>query len=445
MCYEILRQPSSFNFGVSINLAIYLYPNDKTMKVYHQNNKVPDTSRLVVGLDGSRTIWPESEDESYYFIVSLRRLQENDDMKDINRLCWLRWSPSLDPGRGNLILLHHDPESNILQRIGVEEQPRYSLHPRIQQFPNEPSSSYTTEAKDNHDRCKVTHRLSFPDTWIKLLQPGHTYDLRWTGEGISHWDWGMQPDMGHEPKWPPVLVPVPLTFTVEKGERPPIPRPATPPPIQASERVPGAPVLSLELSCSPTITLTGRLEVHIRVIYHSLSDSNNTTTIGDENSRPIAFHNHVFNPLNREFRIYRRRCTDQSSPETEEEWEAFYEDIVCHFGIWDNPEKLINVSENPNGRFPTLFPGESWSNSWTMMAEWDLPEDLKPGERLRYQLRGNTLNWWDWGTAEAHTQTIVTLPGSGLEPISHPRDNGGRPNVVVPASNVVECTVIDHE
>jgi hypothetical protein len=70
------------------------------------------------------------------------------------------------------------------------------------------------------------------------------------------------------------------------------------------------------------------------------------------------------------------------------------------------------VSENPDGQFPTLFPGESWSDSWIMTADGDgLPDDLKPGERLRYQFKGNTLDWWDCETAEAHAQTVVTLPG----------------------------------
>lgn len=72
-----------------------------------------------------------------------------------------------------------------------------------------------------------------------------------------------------------------------------------------------------------------------------------------------------------------------------------------------------------------------------------LPDDRKPGERLRYQFKGNTLDWWDWGTAEDHAQTIVTLPGSGVEPISSPKDNEGRPKVVIPASNIVEWTVVN--
>lgn len=190
------------------------------------------------------------------------------------------------------------------------------------------------------------------------------------------------------------------------------------------------------------MTLTGSLEVHIRVIYHGLSDNNNATT-DDEESGPITFHTYAFHPVDGKFRVYRRCSPDQSSLETEEKWEIFEDDDGCQFGLWDNPDKLVNVSENPNGRFPTLFPGEFWSDSWTMTADGDgLPDDLKPGEKLRYQFKGSTLDWWDWGTAEAHARTIVTLPGSGVESISDPKDNGGRPKVVIPASNIVEWMVV---
>jgi hypothetical protein len=187
--------------------------------------------------------------------------------------------------------------------------------------------------------------------------------------------------------------------------------------------------------------LSGSLEISIRVIYHSLSDNNNIVT-ADEELRPTTFHIYAFKPVDGQFRIYRHRCRDQPSLEIEQQWETFHGDGHRH-QFWDNPDKLIDVSENLDGQFPTLFLGESWSDFWIMTADGDgLPDDLKPGERLRYQFKGNTLDWWDWETAEAHAQTVVTLPGSGVEPISNPKDNEGRPKVVVPASNIVEWTVV---
>ena len=173
--------------------------------------------------------------------------------------------------------------------------------------------------------------------------------------------------------------------------------------------------------------LTGSLEISIRVIYHGLSDN------VKEELWPITFHTWAFKPVDSQFRVYRHRCRDHSSLETEEEWETFYADGHRH-QFWDNSDKLINVFENRDNQLLTLFPGESWSDFWTMTADGDgLPDALKPGERLQYQFKGNTLDRWDYGTAESHAQTIVTLPGSGVEPISNPKDTEGRPKVVVPA------------
>jgi hypothetical protein len=81
--------------------------------------------------------------------------------------------------------------------------------------------------------------MSLPGSWEKLLQPGYTYTLLWTGQEIANWDWGTQPEVKNEPNWPPVLVPggAHITFTVKEGERPPFPRLPTPPPISPSKRV----------------------------------------------------------------------------------------------------------------------------------------------------------------------------------------------------------------
>ncbi|KAJ5647298.1 hypothetical protein N7490_003670 [Penicillium lividum] len=406
-------------------------------------------------MSGSPTIWMNSRDANWSdaVLVSLRMLlsdepdegdddkKESDTTKDINRPCWLHWSPKIDPGGGDFILLRHDLENQTLQRIGVEEKLRYAERPISQRFPYEPPLGYTIEARERHDRYKVTHMLSFPDIWKELLQPGHTYDVLWTGAEITRWDWGM-PTEENESKQPPALVPggAHVTFTVEEGSPPAIPRPKTPPPIQASERIPGAPVLSLELSCKATMAMNESQGMHIKVTYLGLSDSKDTTDA--EEPRPITFHTHIFNPD--EFSVYRRcRRPDQFSPETKE-WQTFRGDEYCRYGLYDSPDQLITVSENTD-EFVTLFPGESWSNFWTMRADgYDLPDcdELESGEKLRYQFQGNVLDWWDWGTAKDHEQTIVKKYGWGGGPVIEPRDNGGRPKLVVPGSNILEWTMI---
>ncbi|KAJ5759821.1 hypothetical protein N7520_006977 [Penicillium odoratum] len=387
-------------------------------------------------MSGSSTIWMNSRDANWSdaVLISLWMLlsdepddgdddgEESDTTKDINRTCWLPWSPIIDPGGGisssyAMIQKTNPPESWHRREI------RYAERPINQRFLHEPPSCYTLEARESYDRYKTSRMLSFPNNWKELLQPGHTYDVLWTGAAISRWDWGT-PTEEKESKQPPVLVPggAYVTFKVEEGSPPPIPRPETPPPIQASERIPGAPVLSLELSCKATMAMNESQGMHIKVTYHGLSNIKDTTD---------------------EFSVYRRRRPDQSSPETKE-WQTFQGNEYCRYGLYDNPDQLINVSENPDD-FVTLCPGESWSNFWTMRGDgYDLPDcdELESGEKLRYQFQGNVLNWWNWGTAKDHEQTIVKKYGWGGGPVIEPRDNGGRPKVVVPGSNVLEWTMI---
>ncbi|KAI2938212.1 hypothetical protein CBS63078_676 [Aspergillus niger] len=391
---------------------------------WKENNRLPDTPPLVVELDGSSILWTEKK-ETYSFNITLRIVLDNQQF-------WLRWSSFIDPSKEDYILLSHDPESSNVERIGIEEHSRYPLSlPTLHQFPNEPASFYVEEAKKNWDRSKLTMRVSLPNTWAKLVEPGRIYTLLWTGKEIPYWDWGTpQQKMETKPNRSPIVIPggAHLTFTVQEGRPPPIPSPPTPPPIDPSERVPGAPVLSLELICSSTMHPSGNLEMSIKVTYHGPS------------AVPITFHTWAFNPFDA-FSVYRRISPEESTLGTEKEWKTCIGDRSAHV-FWDNPDRQLNVAENEEDRFTSLFPGESWSDSWSLPADGDCrPEDARPGEQLRYQFTGNTLDWWDWGTIEDHAQTIVTLPGSGIEPIKHPKDNDGRPKVVIPASNILEWTV----
>ncbi|GKZ39390.1 hypothetical protein AbraIFM66950_000219 [Aspergillus brasiliensis] len=394
---------------------------------WHENDRLPDTPPVVLELDGSPTLWAGDEKPSYLFTITLRRVLDDQRF-------WLRWSPYIDPSKEEFILLFHDPESGTVERIGVEEHSIYPQElPRIKQFPDEPASFYVEEAKKNWDRSMINIRTGFPDTWVKLVKPGRTYTLLWTGQEVSHWDWGTaEKKMETKPKWPPILVPggAHLTFTVDERKRPPFPSPPTPPPIDPSERVPGAPVLSLHISCDSTMSHFRDLMITIQVTYHRPSADN-------KSPQPITFHTWAFNPFT-SFSVYRHISPNQSSPETDKQWKTCIPDRVPH-AFWDNPDRELNVGENPEDRFATLFPGETWSDFWTMAADGDC-EDVRPGEQLRYQFTGNTLDWWDWGTLEDHADTVVTLPGSGVEPIKRPKDNDNRPKVVIPASNIVEWT-----
>ena len=189
----------------------------------------PDTPLLILELDGSPILWTEDKEAGYSFTIVLRRVLNDQQF-------WLRWQPFIDASKEEFILLSHNVE-----RIGVEERSRYpSSLSMIEQFPNEPASFYVEEAKKNWDRSKITVRESLPDTWTKLLKPGRTYTILWTGQEVPYWDWGTpQQKMETKLERSPIVIPggAHLTFTVQEGRRPPIPSPPTPPPIDSSERV----------------------------------------------------------------------------------------------------------------------------------------------------------------------------------------------------------------
>lgn len=69
--------------------------------------------------------------------------------------------------------------------------------------------------------------------------------------------------------------------------------------------------------------------------------------------------------------------------------------------------------------------------------------DTVVGDIYRYQNKGGAIDWWDWGDREGHANTVVKLPPWLTGEVIDPPDNGGRPKLVVPASNVVEFTIIE--
>jgi hypothetical protein len=69
---------------------------------------------------------------------------------------------------------------------------------------------------------------------------------------------------------------------------------------------------------------------------------------------------------------------------------------------------------------------------------------LQPGDLLVVWFNGSTAEWWDWGSPEDHKTTKVMLSGqwSGGG-VTHPKDNDGRPPLLLPAAGRVTCHIIE--
>lgn len=90
-----------------------------------------------------------------------------------------------------------------------------------------------------------------------------------------------------------------------------------------------------------------------------------------------------------------------------------------------------------------LEPGCTWTITRLVQdPPWEqIPTDSRPGDVFRFCFKGAEIDWWDWGGAEEHADTTVKLPCFVFGTVTSPRDNGGRPRLVVAASNDAEFTV----
>jgi hypothetical protein len=175
------------------------------------------------------------------------------------------------------------------------------------------------------------------------------------------------------------------------------------------------------------------IDLTIKVTYSGIADSDSV--------KPITFHNETFRTgkvLREGICLYRLREDGR--------WERCKPDdgFGPGFGIFYNPPIAVNIgdlSDKNSDRFTTLNLRESWTTqrrvqngtSWT-----SLPDDVEMGDRFKYVVKGAIVNWWDWGTTEEHRNTVVQLPCWISGDVVEPGDNGGRPKIVVPASNEVE-------
>jgi hypothetical protein len=140
------------------------------------------------------------------------------------------------------------------------------------------------------------------------------------------------------------------------------------------------------------------------------------------------------------FRLYRQRRGNDDY----KVWEPcdLDEDGEQGFNIYDAPDVAVKVVEHSH--FTTLRPSEAWTTSITLQAPtWSrVPYDMATGDVFLCGFMGAVVDWWDWGSAEDHADTVVMLPcWTTAGRVVEPADNGGRPKLVVPHSEGVEFRV----
>ncbi len=94
-------------------------------------------------------------------------------------------------------------------------------------------------------------------------------------------------------------------------------------------------------------------------------------------------------------------------------------------------------------KLATLRPGQTWSSARNLQGQGlgCIPDDVDVGDVFRFRFKGLKLDWWDWGGMEEHRDTTVMLPCFIAGVVQKPRDNDGRPELVVPSLNAVEFSI----
>jgi hypothetical protein len=190
--------------------------------------------------------------------------------------------------------------------------------------------------------------------------------------------------------------------------------------MHTSESKLKAPKLSVTLDCPATLRPGVPYTVSVRVAY----EADNAAT------RPITFHTYRFTASS-QYAIYRHR---------DGEWKVWNNEarLCLGFLLITDEEYFVNVSQDEN--FASLGPGESWVTTQQLRGEkWTyLPEDMEPGETLRYAFHGTDVSWWDWGSKTEHEGTILKMVDGLVDPVIDPKEKVARPKLVIPASKAVE-------
>ncbi|PYI24319.1 hypothetical protein BO99DRAFT_439169 [Aspergillus violaceofuscus CBS 115571] len=249
------------------------------------------------------------------------------------------------------------------------------------------------------------------------LQPDERYEILWPGAEIPRWGWGD----AREATAPEPTAVVPLvipggarcSFMLEGAREPaPMPRAWSPPPLERTDQVPGAPVLTVELNATTSHWNPRKyLPITWTITYHGTAGREDDPP---NSPRPITFRTYNFRTYGT-FRAYRQRYEDG-------EWESYDEDGGCTFPSGPDDPYQVNVSkEREEAGFISLRPGQTYSRSVHLYSQDDLPRYPATGEILRYRFKGCVLDWWDWGTLDEHGDTggdcagVSGRGGSGAE------------------------------
>jgi hypothetical protein len=285
----------------------------------------------------------------------------------------------------------------------------------------------------------VFWEVALPSVYFDLFQTGEFYDIFWSGGQIFLWDWGTLAEHSNRtlgPKSSAVVLPggsaQSLAITAEESDIDDVgPLSPSPEPILPPARMRGAPIFSLSIS-GPTTQSMKDCTPGGRLRYPVTATLSYDTAPDTFEGKPVTFHTFIFKGYDRRqdgFRLYFRE-------KDKDDWRPYeLGGLFTHHMYRFSTTTPRNVGHNDGDDFVALMPGDSWSFTREVS---DFPKNITPGDKFRYGFKGASIDWWDWGNLHDHQDTVVWVNGS----VSLPTDNGRRPELVVPASNWIEFTLV---
>ncbi|KAK4118577.1 hypothetical protein N657DRAFT_583394 [Parathielavia appendiculata] len=405
----------------------------------------------------------------YVVDFTIRRAKKDGSI----RPCIFRWHPLYDGfSHQGLILLHHTATGDGVEPCAVD-------HTKFARPPKD--GSIATDGSSGHGYLwellpggEGHASVNLPEHYYQAMQAGEAYTLLYPGGEVALWDCGtrsvfldkqlkVRHRLEKDEVRPALMIPGGAFISlVAYEEEKPWPERATTlsaygfdvanrmemrwreqEAIKMYER---APILNVTLKCPPTVTINSFLIVGVKVTYTGQVCGPDGQPSSETTTQPITFRTRSIiygltdNIGYREgFRLYRRRGGDDHVP-----WEGCnMDDTDMGCGLFDFPDETVRVAEHMD--FTTLKPGETWATTKTLQEPgWSyLPDDTAVGDVFLYGFNGAVVDWWDWGGAEEHAETVVTLPCWITGRVIDPRDNGGRPRLVVTHSAPVEFRVLE--
>lgn len=377
-------------------------------------------------------------DEGTYYNIIFTITRDAEDPQ--RKPCVIHWDP-IEDGYGLQGLMLFERRWYGVEPIELDPAclPVKLLHPRR-------VSAADPCFKQLEPGTSVSWSVDMPRAYFQELRAG-ILEIFWRGGEIPLWDWGTLAEWCDSPdclasKTPAVILPGgfgrSLEVTTIESDSDDEVREYSPSPDPTSQlaRMEDAPLFSISIAGPARASIKVRSAV--RPIYTvtatvSYDADPRSLEIGGSDThsnpgRPVTFRKSAFTLYDRRyngFRLYRSE---------EDEWRGH--ELGTKFQprqvfIWAEDEPF-NVGHNDGEEFHSLKPGESWT--FTRRVS-DFPKNLLPGQKFRYKFKGATLDWWDWGSLQDHANTVVWIYVGTLV---KPKDNEGRPSLVVPASNWIE-------